>query len=186
MRVLVVEDNKQLARALRQALEEEGFAVDTAHDGEEADVKVKNTDYDVVVLDVMLPKTDGMTLLGQWRASGRKSCVLMLTAKDSLQDKVSGLNLGADDYMTKPFELDELLARVKSGGTAITLFRVPSLSKAKKRAARKSSRLRSVVGEPWAKNVGMGDVKRENGDSRENRCILHCFSVMMQPPSLWT
>ncbi len=114
MRVLVVEDNKQLARALSQGLQEEGFAVDTAHDGEEADAKVKATDYDVIVLDVMLPKVDGMTLLGNWRANGRKSCVLMLTAKDALQDKVAGLNLGADDYMTKPFELDELLARVRS------------------------------------------------------------------------
>ncbi len=114
MRVLVVEDNKQLARALRQGLEEEGFAVDTAHDGEEADGKVKSTDYDVIVLDLMLPKIDGMTLLSNWRSSGRKSCVLMLTAKDALQDKVAGLNLGADDYMTKPFELDELLARVRS------------------------------------------------------------------------
>jgi DNA-binding response OmpR family regulator len=114
MRVLVVEDNKSLARALRQGIEEEGYAVDCAHDGEEADHKVRGTDYDVIVLDLMLPKIDGITLLKQWRAAGRESCVLVLTAKDTTADKITGLDVGADDYLTKPFELDELLARVRA------------------------------------------------------------------------
>ena len=114
MRVLVVEDNKSLARALRQGLEEEGYAVDCAFDGEEAESKARGTDYDVIVLDLMLPKIDGLTLLQRWRASGRTASVIVLTARDTVDDKVKGLDLGADDYLTKPFELDEFLARMRA------------------------------------------------------------------------
>ncbi len=114
MRVLLVEDHKPLLRALRQGLEEEGFAVDVAQDGEEADIKARNTAYDVIVLDVMLPKIDGLTLLERWRRDGLKTHVLILTARGSVEDRVKGLDLGADDYLTKPFELEELLARVRA------------------------------------------------------------------------
>jgi DNA-binding response OmpR family regulator len=114
MRVLLVEDHKPLLRALRQGLEEENFAVDVAQDGEEADVKARNTSYDVIILDVMLPKIDGLTLLERWRRDGIKTHVLMLTARGSVEDKVKGLDVGADDYLTKPFELEELLARVRA------------------------------------------------------------------------
>jgi DNA-binding response OmpR family regulator len=114
VRVLLVEDQVALSKALRQGLEEEGFAVDTALDGEEADTKASATNYDVLVLDIMLPKIDGLTLLKKWRAVGIKSHILMLTAKGATADKVSGLDLGADDYLTKPFEIDELLARIRA------------------------------------------------------------------------
>ena len=114
MRVLLVEDHKPLVRSLRQGLEEEGYAVDTAFDGEEADYKGSSAPYDVVVLDIMLPKMDGLTLLQKWRKSGVKSHILMLTARDQLDDKVKGLDAGADDYLTKPFELEEFLARVRA------------------------------------------------------------------------
>ena len=114
MRVLLVEDQIALLKALRQGLEEEGFAVDTAADGEEADIKARSTPYDVVVLDIMLPKMDGITLLRKWRSAGISTHVLMLTAKGTLSDKVHGLDVGADDYLTKPFELDELLARIRA------------------------------------------------------------------------
>jgi len=114
VRVLLVEDHKPLVRSLRQGLEEEGYAVDTAFDGEEADHKGSTAPYDVVVLDVMLPKMDGLTLLQKWRKAGVKSHVLMLTARDHLDDKVKGLDAGADDYLTKPFELEEFLARVRA------------------------------------------------------------------------
>lgn len=114
MRLLVVEDNKPLARALRQGLEEEGYAVDCAFDGEEAEHKVEGVGYDVIVLDLMLPKIDGLTLLKKWRAAGIPSSVLVLTAKDTLPDKIAGLDQGADDYLTKPFELDELMARLRA------------------------------------------------------------------------
>jgi DNA-binding response OmpR family regulator len=114
VRVLLVEDHKPLVRALRQGLEEEGYAVDVAYDGEEANYKAGTVEYDVVVLDIMLPKIDGLTLLHRWRKDGLKGHVLMLTARDQLDDKVKGLDAGADDYLTKPFELEELLARVRA------------------------------------------------------------------------
>ncbi len=115
MRVLLVEDQQQFLKAVRQGLEEEGFAVDVATDGEEADVKCRTTSYDVVVLDVMLPKLDGLTLLKRWRAAGINTHVLMLTAKSTTNDKVSGLDTGADDYMSKGnFDMEEFFARVRA------------------------------------------------------------------------
>lgn len=114
MRVLLVEDHQPLVRAYRQGLEEEGFAVDVATDGDEADVKCRSTEYDVVVLDIMLPKIDGLTLLKRWRADGITTHVLMLTARGSVPDRVTGLDTGADDYLTKPVDLDELFARIRA------------------------------------------------------------------------
>src|SRR5437870_3627913 len=107
VRVLLVEDHKPLARAVRQGMEEEGFAVDMAMDGEEADFKARAAEYDVIVLDLMLPKIDGLTLLQKWRKAGVKTHVLILTAKAGLEDKVKGLDLGADDYLPKPFQIEE-------------------------------------------------------------------------------
>jgi len=114
VRVLLIEDHKPLVRALRRGLEEEGFAVDTALDGEEGAYKAQTADYDVIILDLMLPKEDGLSLLQRWRRAGMKSHVLVLTARSGIEDKVRGLNLGADDYLTKPFELEELLARLRA------------------------------------------------------------------------
>src|SRR4051794_25414563 len=114
VRVLLIEDHKPLVRALKQGLEEEGFAVDTAQDGEEGDYKARTAEYDVIILDVMLPKQDGLSLLQNWRRSGLATHVLMLTARSSIEDKVRGLDLGADDYLTKPFQLEELLARLRA------------------------------------------------------------------------
>jgi DNA-binding response OmpR family regulator len=114
MRVLLIEDHKPLVRALRQGLEEEGFAVDTAFDGEEGDFKARSAEYDAVILDLMLPKVDGLTLLQRWRRDGLTMHVLVLTARSSIDDKVRGLDLGADDYLAKPFELEELFARLRA------------------------------------------------------------------------
>ncbi len=114
MRLLLVEDHKPLSRALKRGLEEEGFAVDLAEDGEEADFKARSATYDVVVLDLMLPKKDGLSLLRDWRRDGIATHVLCLTAKDTTDDKVRGLDIGADDYLTKPFQLEELLARLRA------------------------------------------------------------------------
>jgi DNA-binding response OmpR family regulator len=114
VRVLLVEDQAALVKALRVGLEEEGFAVDAAFDGDEADAKARTTQYDVIVLDIMLPKVDGLTLLKRWRGAGIATHVMMLTAKGTLDDKVTGLDVGADDYLTKPFELEELLARIRA------------------------------------------------------------------------
>jgi DNA-binding response OmpR family regulator len=114
MRVLLIEDHKPLVRALKQGLEEEGFAVDSAEDGQEGDLKARTAEYDVIILDLMLPKEDGLSLLQRWRRLGLKTHVLVLTARGSIEDKVKGLDQGADDYLTKPFELEELLARLRA------------------------------------------------------------------------
>jgi DNA-binding response OmpR family regulator len=114
MRVLLVEDHKPMVRALRQGLEEEGFAVDTALDGEEADYKARTANYDVIILDLMLPKEDGLSLLQRWRRNGMSTHVLVLTARGAIDDKVKGLDIGADDYLTKPFQWEELLARLRA------------------------------------------------------------------------
>jgi DNA-binding response OmpR family regulator len=114
MKVLLVEDHKPMVRALRQGLEEEGFAVDAATDGEEADYKATTASYDVIILDLMLPKVDGLSLLQKWRRAGMAAHVLVLTARGGIDDKVKGLDLGADDYLTKPFQWEELLARLRA------------------------------------------------------------------------
>ena len=114
MRVLLIEDHKPLVRGLRKGLEEEGFAVDVAYDGEEGDFKAMTAEYDVIILDVMLPKMDGLALLQKWRREGLQTHVLLLTARGSIEDKVKGLDIGADDYLTKPFELEELFARLRA------------------------------------------------------------------------
>lgn len=114
VRVLLIEDHKPLVKALRRGLEEEGLAVDTAEDGEEGDYKARTASYDAIILDLMLPKKDGLSVLRDWRKDGMKTHVLCLTAKDTTADKVNGLDIGADDYLTKPFQLEELLARLRA------------------------------------------------------------------------
>src|SRR2546421_3145437 len=114
MRLLLIEDHKPLVRALKQGLEEEGFAVDTAPDGGEGGYKAETANYDVIILDLMLPKEDGLSLLQRWRRAGMKTHVLVLTARGNIEDKVRGLDFGADDYLTKPFELEELFARLRA------------------------------------------------------------------------
>ena len=114
MRLLVVEDDADLAATLRKALEEEDFAVDVAADGDDGLFKVTHTAYDAVILDVMLPRVDGWNVLKRARAAGNRTPVLLLTARDMIEDRVRGLNLGADDYLGKPFALTELIARVRA------------------------------------------------------------------------
>jgi two-component system OmpR family response regulator len=114
VRLLVVEDERDLAHTLRRAFEEEEFAVDLAEEGEEALFKIRETTYDAVVLDLMLPRVDGWAVLEAARAGGIRTPVLLLTARDMIEDRVRGLNLGADDYLTKPFALAELIARVRA------------------------------------------------------------------------
>jgi two-component system OmpR family response regulator len=114
MRVLIVEDEVKMAGLIRRGLRKEGFAVDLASEGEEALWKAGATDYDVVILDVMLPGLDGFEVCRKLRADGVWSPVLMLTARDSVADRVAGLDGGADDYLTKPFSYAELLARLRA------------------------------------------------------------------------
>jgi DNA-binding response OmpR family regulator len=115
MRILVVEDERKVASFIRQGLEEEGHAVEVVGDGATAlDVLLVPPPFDLVVLDVMLPRRDGLDVLKTLRARGVTTPVLILTARDAVADKVSGLDLGADDYLTKPFAFEELLARVRA------------------------------------------------------------------------
>ena len=113
MRILIVEDEPDLLRGLARSLREEGYAVDTAEDGEAGLLKAESVSYDAVVLDVMLPRLDGWEVLRRLRVT-RKTPVLLLTARDRSADRVRGLDAGADDYLVKPFDLPELLARLRA------------------------------------------------------------------------
>ena len=114
MRLLLVEDSHKLAAWLGKALRQHGYAVDTTHDGAEADSLLRTEHYDAIVLDLSLPSMDGLTILQRLRARGTAAPVLILTARGELEDRVRGLNLGADDYLAKPFELSELEARLQA------------------------------------------------------------------------
>lgn len=114
MRVLVVEDESSLARQLTAALRRAGYAVDHAADGDRADLLAHDESYDAAVLDLGLPKVDGLTLLCRWREAGKTMPVLVLTARGSWHEKVQGIDSGADDYMAKPFRMEELLARLRA------------------------------------------------------------------------
>jgi len=112
MRLLLVEDEPDLANALARSLGDAQFAVDVAHDGEDGLFRALEIDYDAIVLDLLLPRRSGWSVLESLRAEGRTTPVLLLTARDAVEDRVRGLNLGADDYLTKPFSVEELIARI--------------------------------------------------------------------------
>ncbi len=114
MRILVVEDERKVASFIRRGLEEERYIVESAADGEEGLVLALENHFDAIVLDVMLPKMDGYSVLRELRAAGNSVPVLMLTARGSMEDRVQGLDLGADDYLAKPFHFEELAARLRS------------------------------------------------------------------------
>jgi DNA-binding response OmpR family regulator len=114
MRILVVEDDRKVAGFIEMGLREEGYAVDLARDGDEAIVLAHVNDYDAILLDLMLPKKNGLQVAAELRREGRTTPILMLTARDASEDVVRGLDAGADDYLTKPFKFDELLARLRA------------------------------------------------------------------------
>jgi len=121
MRILIIEDEKKTAAYLRKGLSENGFIADTAHDGNSGLDLARSNDYDLLILDIMLPGRDGLSILAEIRKSGRQTPVIFLTARDGVSDRVKGLELGADDYLVKPFAFSELLARVHT-----ILRRVPA------------------------------------------------------------
>lgn len=114
MRILVVEDEKKVSRFIKKGLEQEGYAVDVAGDGVEGLEQAESHDYDCVVLDIMLPKLSGLEVLREIKERKPETVVMLLTARDSVDDRVEGLNVGADDYLTKPFAFEELLARLRA------------------------------------------------------------------------
>lgn len=113
MRVLVVEDERDLNRIICKRLKMEGYSVDSCFDGEEAVDYIMATSYDIIIMDIMMPKKNGYEVLSEVRGKGNITPILFLTAKDAIEDRVKGLDLGADDYLVKPFHFDELLARVR-------------------------------------------------------------------------
>jgi DNA-binding response OmpR family regulator len=114
MKILLVEDEEKLNAKIKKILETKAYAVDSAFDGEEGERLAKWNDYDLILLDLMLPKRDGMEVCKNLRAAGKTTPILMLTARDAVEDKVTGLDSGADDYLAKPFSFEELLARMRS------------------------------------------------------------------------
>ncbi len=114
MRILIIEDEEKVANFIKRGLREEGYSVDVAYDGEEGHFQVSSNEYDVIILDLMLPKIDGISLCKRLRQEKITTPILMLTAKDSVKDKVTGLDSGANDYLTKPFSFEELLARIRA------------------------------------------------------------------------
>jgi two-component system, OmpR family, response regulator len=148
MRVLVVEDERKIAALVRKALLEAGTAVDVLHHGDKALDALRETPYDVAVLDIMLPGLDGLAILRRLRAESNPVPVLFLTARGDVSDKVEGLELGADDYLAKPFAVEELVARVRAlsqrqSGQSLTVYKVGSLSMdvARRRVSRAGKRL---------------------------------------------
>ncbi len=133
MRILVIEDEKKIADFIKRGLKEEGYAVDVAHDGEEGHFLAKANDYDLILLDLMLPKMDGLSVCKKLKEGRSLTPIIMLTAKGEVKDKVAGLDSGADDYLTKPFAFEELLARVrailrKKDSQAVTKLQVDDLT----------------------------------------------------------
>ncbi len=133
MRILIAEDEKALNRLLKKKLEEQSYSVDACLDGQEAWDYLDSTDYDVILLDIMMPKKSGLEVLKALRRKGIHTPVLLLTAKDSIEDRVLGLDAGADDYLVKPFAFEELLARIrvmlrKQTGSASSLLSIGDLS----------------------------------------------------------
>ncbi len=133
MRVLVIEDEKKTASFIRKALQAEGYAVDVCHDGDEGLAAPSTTPYDAIVLDIMLPGRDGLSILRRWRQIHNRIPVLLLSARGDVIERVEGLDAGADDYLSKPFALVELAARVRaltrrSGDSKSTVLRVADLS----------------------------------------------------------
>jgi len=114
MRILVVEDNRRLNTSLKTSLEEDGYAVDAAYDGDEGEAFALAAPYDLILLDVMLPQKDGFSLCRDLRQQGINAPILMLTARDTIDDRVDGLDSGADDYLVKPFSINELRARLRA------------------------------------------------------------------------
>lgn len=153
MRILVVEDEKKVASFIKRGLEQEGYAVDTVHDGMEGQYQAETNDYDVIILDIMLPKKSGLEVLEGLKEREVKAPILLLTARDTIDDRVKGLNLGADDYLTKPFAFEELLARLKAlmrrgaFGLPILKFADLSLDPASRKAKRGDQEVELTVKE---------------------------------------
>lgn len=149
MRILIAEDERDLNNIIKQKMEEEGYSVDTCFNGEDALYYLQNAEYDAAIIDVMMPLLDGFEAVKQYRSAQGKTPILFLTARDSVEDKVKGLDLGADDYVTKPFSFDELTARLRvmtrkntSSSTSVYTIGDLSLDSASKAVTRAGREIR--------------------------------------------
>lgn len=153
MRILVIEDEKKVASFIKRGLEQESYAVDTVYDGEEGQHFAEVNEYDAIILDIMLPKKSGLEVLKDIKLAGVKAPVLLLTARDTVEDRVKGLDLGADDYLTKPFAFEELIARLRvlmrrgGFGSPVLSFSDLSLDPATRRAKRGDKEVELTVKE---------------------------------------
>jgi heavy metal response regulator len=145
MRILVVEDDKKVAGFIKKGLSEEKYAVDVLYDGEEGVFWAVENEYDVIILDIMLPKKDGMSVCKELRAKEIITPIIMLTAKDTVEDKIKGLDVGADDYLAKPFSFGELLARIRALLRRSQAYKMPVL------------KLADLELDPGARKVTRGD-----------------------------
>jgi DNA-binding response OmpR family regulator len=170
MRLLVVDDEPRIASFIRRGLEQECHAVDLACDGDDAMWLATTNDYDVILLDILLPRKNGLTVCRELRARNVTTAILMLTAKDSVGDKVAGLNTGADDYLTKPFAFDELLARVNALARRQALDRSPLL------------RVDDLTLDPITHEVRRGDATIEL--TNKEYALLAC--LMRRPGQVFT
>ncbi|MEE8373046.1 MAG: response regulator transcription factor, partial [Dehalococcoidia bacterium] len=127
MRILVVDDDRRLSSIIKRGLLEEAYAVDAAHDGEDGQYLAEVNPYDLIILDIMMPKRDGLQMCRGLRANGVNTPILMLTARDAVEDRVKGLDAGADDYLVKPFAFNELLARVRALLRREGMFKSPEI-----------------------------------------------------------
>jgi len=153
MRILIIEDEKKVAAFVKRGLEQESYAVDVCNDGIEGQHYAEINNYDAIILDIMLPKKSGLDVLKDIKAAGVKAPVLLLTARDTIDDRVKGLNLGADDYLTKPFAFEELLARIRVllrrgvYGTPVLKFADLTLDPASRKAKRGDTEVELTVKE---------------------------------------
>lgn len=187
MRILLVEDDLPLADVLARTLREESYAVDHAADGQEGEWMAHENNYDLIVLDLMLPVKPGLEVLGELRKQGNKTPILILTAKDAKEDVVKGLDLGADDYLTKPYSLEELLARIRAllrrkpqGGSAVITVGDLSIDTSRKEVKRGEKNI-----ELTAKEYALLEYFARNPGQALSRTELseHVWDINFEPSS---